>query len=250
MKIQFILSFLLSILLFSCASNKSIVYFGNSDTSKTDLVSSYESRFKSDDLLSIQITGPDSEAAVPFNLYSPTDSKGNGEAVLSAYLVDNKGNISFPLLGIIKVAGLSKEELINHLKSKLVDYIKDPIINIRIVNFKVTVNGEVTRPGTFNVASERISIIDALALAGDLTIYGKRNNVLIIREFEGKKKFIRVDITKTDFINSEYYYLQQNDVVYVEPNQTKVNSSVVGSNVSTFLSIISILVTVFVVIIK
>lgn len=240
----------MSLIFLSCASKKRIVYFGNDLNSKSEFVSNYESHFKPDDLLMIQITGADSEAAVPFNLYAPTDSKGKDDAVLSAYLVDNKGNIEFPFLGTLKVAGLTKEELLNNLKSKLTEYIKDPVVNIRIVNYKVTVNGEVVRPGSYNVSSERVTLLDALSMAGDLTIYGKRNNILIIREIEGKKKFIRVDITKSDFLNSEYYYLQQNDVVYVEPNKTRVNASVVGPNVSTTLTALSILITIFVVFLK
>lgn len=129
----------------------------------------------------------------------------------------------------------------NHELSK---YITKPSVNLRILNFKITVQGEVTQPGVHNVTSERITLTEALSLSGDLTVYGKRENILIIREKDGKKQAARVDITKADFLNSPYYYLSQNDVVYVEPNKTKVNASVVGPNTAIVLSGVSLLVTI------
>src|SRR5690606_36224061 len=115
---------------------------------------------------------------------------------------------------------------------ELLTYIKDPVINLRIVNYKISVSGQVVRPGTFNIQTERITLPEAITMAGDMTIYGNRSRVLIIRENEGKKTYNFVDMTKADFINSPFYYLTQNDLVYIEPNKTKINSSAVGPNIS------------------
>jgi polysaccharide biosynthesis/export protein len=133
--------------------------------------------------------------------------------------------LQFPVLGDIKVSGQTKSEVVALLKQKLKYAIKDPIINMRIVNFKVTVQGEVTRPGSFAIASERVTLPEALSLAGDLTIFGKRNNIVLVREINNKKSFNRIDITKADFINSPFYYLSQNDLIYVEPNNAKSSTS-------------------------
>ncbi len=174
----------------------------------------------------IIVSAPDPEAAAPFNLESISVPTAIGQTVPSQrqqqlYLVDAKGMVQFPVLGEIKMSGQSKSEIIDFLKKKLKLYIKDAIINMRIVNFKVTVQGEVTRPGSFNIASERVTLPEALSLAGDLTIFGKRNNIVLVREVDNKKSFNRIDITKADFINSPYYYLSQNDLIYVEPNSAR-----------------------------
>ena len=151
--------------------------------------------------------------------------------------------IDFPILGKLKVSGLTRTEVLKTLQSKIEAYIKKPIINLRIMNFKVSVQGEVTLPGTYNVISERLTLIEALTMAHDLTIYGLRNNILIIREIEGVKSYNRVDITKADFINSPFYYLAQNDVVYVEPNKSKINGSAVGTNTGVIISLTSLFIT-------
>jgi polysaccharide export outer membrane protein len=135
-------------------------------------------------------------------------------------------------------------------KDKISAYIKNPIINLRIMNFKFSVQGEVTLPGTYTVASERITLIEALSMAKDLTIYGKRNNILIIREIDGVKSYNRVDITQADFMNSPYYYLAQNDVVYVEPNKNKINGAAIGPNTSVIISVTSLLITLITLIIS
>ncbi|MNE62735.1 Polysaccharide biosynthesis/export protein [compost metagenome] len=159
------------------------------------------------------------------------------------YLVDANGMIDFPVLGSMKVGGLTRTEVLQMLKSKIAVYIKEPIINLRITNFKVSVQGEVGVPGTYNVTSERITLVEALSMARDLTIYGVRNNILVIREVDGVKSYNRVDITQSNFINSPFYYLAQNDVVYVEPNQNKINGAAVGPNTSVLISITSLLIT-------
>jgi polysaccharide export outer membrane protein len=246
---------LLSLFL-SCASKKDVVYYQNIDALEgIQNSNSYEVKIQPDDLLMIIVSADDPEAAIPFNLktYSTSSNKldlTRGQETVQLYLVDRDGAIEFPILGKIKIGGLTRTEVLQLLKNKIGNYIKNPIINLRITNFKVSLQGEVNLPGTYSVASERITLIEALSMAKDLTIYGRRDNVLIIREINGVKSYNRVDITKSDFINSPFYYLAQNDVVYVEPNKTRVNSSAVGPNTSVIISAISILVSLSVLIFK
>jgi len=159
-------------------------------------------------------------------------------------LVDKNGEIDFPVLGKLKVAGLSPDELRTMLRGKLEgDYLKNPIINIRLQNFTVTVLGEVKNPGTFPVNGERINILEALGFAGDLTIKGMRENVMVIRDFDGTNVYTRIDLTKKEALNSPVYYLTQNDVVYVEPNKSAVTSSALDNRATIAVSIASILIT-------
>ena len=233
---------LIAVLFFcSCAYKKDIVYYQNIDSlSSQGKQNSYEIKIQPDDLLMIAVSAEDQESVIPFNF-----SSSIGQNVTqSSYLVDSNGTIDFPILGKLKVSGLSKSELLGLFKQKLTKYIKNPIINIRIMNFKVSLQGEVNGPGNYTIASERITLIEALALAKDLTIYGKRDNILIIREIDGVKSYNRVDITKSDFINSPFYYLAQNDVVYVEPNRNRINAAAVSPNTGMIISITSILITV------
>jgi len=236
----------ISALLFlsSCGSKKNVVYFQDSGSFET-LVNKNEftQKFKVDDLISIYVSTLDSEASIPFNLY-----RGNTEGGLAPepvdYLVDKNGEIDFPVLGKLKVAGLSPDELRTMLRGKLEgDYLKNPIINIRLQNFTVTVLGEVKNPGTFPVNGERINILEALGFAGDLTIKGMRENVMVIRDFDGTKVYTRIDLTKKEALNSPVYYLTQNDVVYVEPNKSAVTSSALDNRATIAVSIASILIT-------
>jgi len=249
--------FVLLFLLFSCASRKDIVYYQNIDGMNTQQhVNSYEVKIQPDDLLMIIVSAEDPEIAIPFNLTSVTIPNATnlqaavGQQTIQSYLVDRNGNIEFPVLGKLQVGGLSRTEVLQSLKDKIAVYIKNPIINLRIINFKVSLQGEVNMPGTYSIASERVTLIEALSMAKDLTIYGKRDNILVIREINGAKSYNRVDITKADFINSPFYYLTQNDVVYIEPNKTKVNASAVGPNTSVIISAVSILISLSVLIFK
>ncbi|MET3010563.1 polysaccharide biosynthesis/export family protein [Flavobacterium psychrophilum] len=215
------------LLVTSCVNKKQIAYYQNLDQVATQEVTNhFESKIQPDDLLMIVVSTPDPEAAVPFNLETILTPAAIGQTNLAQrqqqlYLVDTNGLIQFPVLGEIKTGGQTKSEVIAVIKSKLKKYINDAIVNVRIVNFKVTVQGEVTRPGSFTIASERVTLPEALSLAGDLTIFGKRDNIILVREINNKKTFNRVDITKADFIHSPYYYLSQNDLIYVEPNKAK-----------------------------
>ncbi|MCL9809108.1 polysaccharide biosynthesis/export family protein [Flavobacterium sp. HXWNR70] len=229
----------------SCSQQKNIVYFQNIDQLQDLNAATFEPSIQPDDLLLIIVSAADPEAAAPFNLTLENIPTVVGQAAMAQrqqqlYLVDKEGNIDFPVLGKIQVGGLAKTEVSKVLKEKLAQYIKNPILNIRIMNYKVTVQGEVTRPGSYPVTSERITLVEALSMAGDLTIYGKRNNIVVVREIQGKKTVGRVDLTKADFINSPYYYLAQNDLVYVEPNKPKSNSSTFNQNTSVWISIASL----------
>ncbi|MFV8465664.1 polysaccharide biosynthesis/export family protein [Flavobacterium sp. LB1P62] len=242
-------SFFFIVLFFSCASKKDIVYYQNIDIlQKQEKGTSYEIKIQPDDLLMIIVSAEDPEIAAPFNLNTVSvvsvdkqDTPGLQSAQL--YLVDTMGNINFPILGKLKISGMTRSEVLEMLCKKISTYIKNPMVNLRVMNFKVSLQGEVNSPGTYTVVSERLTLIEALSMAKDLTIYGKRHNILIIREIDGVKSYNRVDITKAEFINSPFYYLSQNDVVYVEPNKTRINGAAVGSNTGVIISVSSLIIT-------
>ena len=235
-------------MLFSCASRKKIVYLLDIEKSKSyNSAVNYEPKLQPDDLLSIIVAAENPEVTVIFNLPNIQGNYGvSGNQNGKAYLIDNTGFIDFPVIGKIKLGGLTRTEANKSLVAAVSEYITNPSINLSILNFKISVLGEVSRPGSISIKSERITLLEALSSAGDLSILGKRKNILIIREIEGKKTYSRVDITSADFLNSPFYYLAQNDLVYVEPNKTKVNSSVIGTDITTFLSIFSVLMSVFI----
>ncbi len=241
-----LLILLLSMLLFSCASREKLVYLQNEFNAQN--VTQFQTRIQPDDVLMIIISSENPEVAAPYNLKSVALQSNSDESSqmqpTQTYIVDVEGNIEFPVLGKVKLGGLSKEEAVNYIKNLLEDHVKDAVVNLRILNYKISVLGEVKSPGTFSIPSERVTVLEALGKAGDLTIYGKRKNVLLIRDENGVKSTHRIDLTKSDFINSPYYYLAQNDVVYVEPNKTKINSSAVGPNIAIGISALSLVVTI------
>jgi polysaccharide export outer membrane protein len=235
----------------SCASRKNIAYFQD-EPLEADLSMSTPEQliYKTDDLLTINVSAFVQETVAPFNLtVASSNNMGNalgiqGNLQLQTYLVDYNGNIEFPVLGTIKVAGLTRTELTEYLTKRISEYANDPIVNVRLTNFTVTVLGEVSRPGTFTIQDERVTLIEALGLASDLTIYGKRQNVRLIREIDGKKKFTEIDLTSINSVNSPVYYLQQNDVVYVEPNKARVRSSSYNQNNGIIISAVGTLATI------
>lgn len=220
------------------------------DESKTEL------EIQPNDLLTITVSAANIEAVQPFNLPvtsaprvgEPGSVSGNMQ--LQSYLVDSDGNIEFPVLGTVHVAGLTRQQLTEKLKKQIAAYVQDPIVNIKLINFQVTVLGEVNRPGTYTVPDERLSLTKALGLAGDLTIYGRRDNVMILRETGDTKEYKYVDLTQSDFLTSPYYYLQQNDVVYVEPNSAQMQGASYNRNASVYISIASVLISLIIVIIR
>lgn len=235
----------------SCTSKKKMVYFAGSSSSSPDINKNYSPTLKTDDLLSVIVMGIEAEAVKPFNLPVTLISGNNiggytqGAPTPPGYLIDMQGNIDLPVIGKVQIAGLTRTAAAEMIKEKLKVYINDPIVNIRILNYKVTVLGEVRNPGTFTIPNERVTLPEALGIAGDLLITGVRKNILVIRDVDGKKTETRVDLTSKELFSSSVYYLHQNDVVYVEPNRAKINSSVVNaSNVGIVISVISLLTTI------
>lgn len=250
MKIRFlIISILALIFTTSCASRKDFAYFqdrpltdGYIDSAPEQLI------YKPDDILTINVTAADPLTAQPFNLTVVSDNKditsATGREVMQTYLIDYNGNIEFPVLGTLHIIGMTRTQLTSMLKEKISDYAKDPIVNVRLVNFTVTVIGEVSDPGTFTIQNERITLPEALGLANDLTIFGKRKNVLLIREVDGKKKFAKIDLTSVNAVSSPLYYLQQNDVIVVEPNNARIRSASYNQNNGVLISAIGTLTTI------
>lgn len=229
------------IFLSSCAKQKDFVYFQSTTSQDTaQLVNTFEPKnyipiLHTDDIVSIQVSAVDPEVVKPFNMgqshFSTSLSGGNssnngsGNSSSPGFLIDANGMIDFPVLGSLKMAGLNRMEATEMLKNKLKPYVNNPIVNIRILNYKVTVLGEVKSPGVYTIPHERITLPEALGLAGDLTIAGVRKNVLVIRDDNGKKTETRIDLTSKDVFNSPVYYLNQNDLVYVEPSKARIQSS-------------------------
>jgi polysaccharide export outer membrane protein len=219
-------------LLQSCVSTRGAVYFNELNESEFhSSVESLEPMVQQGDLLSISVNSRNPEATLVFNspnmLVTQASTVSGSMAQASGYLVDEDGFIQFPFLGNIKAAGLSKKELKEFITSELArqKLLVDPIVNIRYLNYRVSVLGEVARPSVLNIPNEKVTLLEALGLAGDLTIYAKRDNVLLIREEGGKKKITRIDLTSNELFTSPHYYLKSNDIIYVEPNKTKVASA-------------------------
>lgn len=250
-KVYSLLIFSVAAFIFTgCVSQKEIAYFYGVNSQSADSVNrsfykAHEASIFAGDLLSITVTGLDPLAVAPFNLplvsyATPGSDQLNSAPTLQSYLVDINGNINFPVIGIIQLAGLTKSQAISFINEKLSPYLQNAIVTLQFMNYRITVLGEVLRPGQYSVSNERVTILDALGLAGDMTIYGKRNNVLITRENNGKLEFVRLNLNTDETFKSPYFYLQQNDVVYIEPNTVK---SIASQNTSLYLSAISTLVT-------
>lgn len=200
----------------SCTPTNKIPYFQNAqDTTYKRMLETVEAPFQKNDILDINISSLSKDASADFN---KTDAKG--------YLINNDGDIELPSLGKIKAEGLTKKQLKQNITNLILSkkLLVEPLVEIRHINFEVTVLGEVNHPTVITVPSEQISLVKALGLAGDLTIYGKRDNVLLVREEDGVRKTRRININSSDFLNSEYYYLKPNDLIYVEPNKAKLAS--------------------------
>lgn len=213
----------------------------------------YDAKIMPKDLLSITVNTSDPSSAAPFNLTVQTPINAalsnvntTTQPSLQQYLVNNEGEIDFPVIGRLKVGGMTKNEAEDMIREKLKPYLKEePIVTVRMANYKIAVLGEVARPGTFTVSNEKINVLEALAMAGDMTVYGVREDVKLIREdADGKREIIPLDLTKSDFILSPYYNLKQNDIIYVTPNKTKAKNADVGTTTSMMISGMSILVSI------
>lgn len=230
-----------ALILSSCATKQDVVYFQNAKDFETIVdTDTFTPKLKVNDIVSIYVSTFDMEASKPFNLVKQTGSSGQ----LIDYLIDIDGNIDFPVLGKIKLLGLTVEEAKELIKEKLSEgYLKDPIVNIRILNFRISVLGAVNSPGTYTISGERITIMEALGLAGDLNIKGRRDNILVIRDFNGTKTYTRINLTNKEVFNSPVYFLTQNDVVYVEPNNSAISGASGDSRINTIITITSFLLT-------
>lgn len=234
----------------SCSSGRHVSYLQKSGNELPDTLRKYEARIMPKDILTISVSCSEPEAALPFNLVVPTaQTEINSTSLVSQptlqnYLVNNGGEIIFPVLGTLKVGGKTTQETSAMIVGKLERYLKEkPIVTVRLVNYRISVIGEVSRPGVYPVNNEQVNIFEAVAMAGDLTIYGKRNNVRIIRNENGKQKLITLNLNDEHIIYSPDFYLRQNDVVYVEPNKAKKQSADIGSSTNLLVSITSILIS-------
>ena len=240
----------ISLFLFSsCGSKRNILYFQNSDNIDEKMYFNDSTEFNTvimpNDNLFITVSAVNPDAVEVFNT-NQFNRIGNVSATaldISGYLVDQKGDINFPLVGEIHLGGLTKKNAIQLLQNQVSKFVTDPVVNIRFLNYKISIIGEVTRPGVYTVTDEKISIPQAIALAGDLTIYGDRHNVQLIRIENGKKQFHSIDLTTADLFFSPYYYLHQNDVLYIQPNGTKAGSSTYNQNLPLLVSLISVTIT-------
>lgn len=234
----------------SCKTSKEMLYFPElaQDNNITqvipDSVKEYESPIMPDDMLTITVTALDPNAVAIFNL--PTQNYlAPGESLLvttpsmQTYLVDSEGYVDYPVLGRIKLGGLTRKEATQLLKEKISNYVENPIVSIQCINYKITILGEVTKPGSYKIDSERVSILDALGMANDITIYGDHTNLLLIREENGTRTFNRIDLSQPDIFTSPYYYMQRNDVIYVEPNDARKGYANYSQNKQYTVSIVS-----------
>lgn len=241
----------------ACSTSKEITYFQDLHPGMSELVSASPAEIKimPHDQLAIYVSSQNSKITSLYNLPYATQaigaegSSGGNRGTLN-YTVDSQGNIDFPVLGTIHVAGMTREEIVAHIKQLLQEreQVKDPVVTVEFANLVVSVMGEVNSPGRYSIDKDKVTILDVLSQAGDLTIYGKRNNVMVLRNEDGKQQVYGVDLRSAkDLYSSPAYYLQQNDVVYVEPNGTKTRQSTVNGNyvrnVSFWMSLVSFLTT-------
>lgn len=253
MKKILLCSFVLLSLLTSCISTKKVTYFENKDEINTALSKTlYDAKIMPKDILQIQVFTMTPEAAEPFNLMkgmtSQTTSNSNSQNSVYSYLVDNEGNIDYPIIGVVHLGGLSKTEAEQLIKSKINPYLAESenvVVHVRMMNYKYAVLGGVNHPGVFTTPNEKVSILEAIAQAGDLTTFAYRDRIFLIREnAEGQKDFHQLDINDANIINSPYFYLQQNDVIYVEQQKIATRNAYFSANTSIFLTITSSLMSI------
>jgi len=254
MKIIKLLPFyLFTFLLFtSCGSTKKVTYFENKDVINTSLSKQlYDAKIMPKDVLQIQVFTMNPEASAPFNLQKLTGSTSttnSGQTTIYDYLVDNDGNIEYPVIGTIHIGGLTKNEAEALIKSKIQPYMSESenvVVHVRMVNYKYAVLGGVAKPGLFTTQNEKVSILEAIAQAGDLSVFAERDKIFLIREnSEGEKEFHQLDIHDANIVNSPYYYLQQNDVVYVENKKSVARNAFFSSNTSMWFTLTSMLMSV------
>ena len=255
---------LVFILLNSCTSKKKLDYLQNIESVALEAsMKNAKSTIQPNDQLVIMVTAKDMDVVKPFNQnfssgqilqYSLPSNNAPTQSQTSAsgptYVVDSQGNIEFPVIGKINTENKTTEELRDILKKEISKYVVNPQVSVRNTNYKITVLGEVNRPGTYNIPDAQTTLLEVLGFAGDLTIYGNRTDVLVVRNIDGVMTKERIDLTKADFINSPFFYLKQNDVIIVSPNETKQKTSRLDPNAGIYISVASIVVTILALIFK
>lgn len=252
-KYSYVILVLLVALVSSCRAPKNVAYLQNSDYVDLSSEYLYDAHIMPKDILTITVNTVNPEAAEPFNLIIRNTLNPNSNSVatsggsLQTYLVDNAGMIDFPVLGRLAVGGLTKHECEKLIHDKIMPYLnanENPVVTVRMSSYSISVLGEVARPGSYQVSREKINILEALAQAGDLTIYGVRENVKLIREnAKGHKEIHTINLNDANLLTSPFYYLQQNDIVYVEPNKVKSRNSSIGQSTTLWISATSILIS-------
>lgn len=255
--IRLIVLFFAACLALACASSKDIVYFQDIDeVNLAKLTTEYEAVIKKDDRLTIVVSGPDKTVTAPYNLTlgemtGSSSGSTNPESATLSYLVDSRGDIDFPILGRIHVEGMTRNQLVEYLTAEIGRDVKDPIVYVSFRNFKITVLGEVRSPGTYTIDSEKINILQALGRAGDLNLTAQRDGIILLREENGVEKHYKIDLKNSSLLDSPYFFLQQNDVLYVPPSATRVATattatgiwSVVLSSVTTTVALVSMILS-------
>ena len=242
----------MAVLFTACKSPREVVYLQDVvPLVQQSIEQQYEVIIHADDLLSIVVNSKDPELTMPLNLPVVSYQIGGsayGQQRVLGYLVDSQGDIDFPILGKLHGEGLSRRQLTEMIKDRLIkeNLLKDPIVTVQFLNYKVSVMGDVARRWSFSISGDRITLLGAVSVAGDLTIYGRRDRVAVIREQNGQRTILFHDLRSSEIFSSPCYYLQQNDIVYVEPNKTKAAQSGINQNnsASVWLSAISVLATI------
>lgn len=232
----------------SCASPRKIIYFQDIGQNKQlKAFHKYEPAIKKDDQLSIVVSAPTKEVVAPYNL-TLSDNLSTGSVM--PYVVDTEGCINFPMLGKMHVEGLTRRQLEEKLAHEISKDVKDPIVNVSFLNYRVTILGEVKAPGTYTMPSERTTLLQAIGMAGDLSISANRDKVLLLRESEaGGYEYATIDLRRTDILSSPYYYMNQNDVIYVQPRMSRVSSTNLAGVISIITSSASLVLTILLLVI-
>lgn len=243
------------VVLASCASQKRVIYLQDTQADEqVKIAQDYQIRIKPLDRLTVVVNSRDPELAAPFNTSTslnsltgtPLSTYSSNSASLQIRTVDENGDLDMPIIGPIQCKGKTRSELAQEIADKIREggYISDPTVNIQFADMKISVIGEVARPGQYDITNDRISLLDALSLAGDLTIYGVRSDVKVIREENGVRTTASLDLTSQDIYDSPYFYLQQNDVIYVKPNKYRAQAGEISQNRSFYISLVSTAVSV------
>lgn len=235
------------LLITSCASKKDVLYFQDAENINSKKLNFANSKIQTGDIINIKVTALNEESVAPYNIENGLAPSTSFIEILKlqGYLVSKEGDIVFPIIGTIKVIDKTTSELENHLKKILIDgnHVIDPTVSVRLLNSKFTILGEVNKAGTYNITENNITLLQAIGYAGDLTINGSRKDILVIRSIDGIQKTQRIDLTTTDWFNSEFYYIKQNDVIVINPNTNKIKSSGLLGSSGAVMSAISLVLT-------